>query len=441
MSNQREQPPSPPPAVTPVQKENVITQAREYQLITPLFGGGVTPGECDPVTIIRGTEIRGQLRFWWRATRGGRFTDIKALKEEEDKIWGAPYTKDEQGVPHEETVQITVEIINSGTSVEPFKKDKQKQRGSDQEPQIPAYAAFPLQPNQDRNKQAKPPQTVQNGISFTLTITFPASKKDDIEAALWAWETFGGVGARTRRGFGALHLLKINGQINVDLPNANKPEEWIQKKLTPFVDGGKSPTGTPHLSEKTQFKTTRASNDAISVWNQLIRRLQQFRQARYGSQYGRSMWPEADTIRHLTGASHTGRVPNPTVNKFPRAAFGLPIIFQFKDSNKRNTNDPQSDPRKTALELENYNRLASPLILKPLACQNGNFIGLAFILTGNNIEGEQAILKAQEGQPESWQVEISLEPGEAFTLTGPNRSFQAKIDSQTDVLQVFLKYL
>ncbi len=164
-----------------------------------------------------------------------------------------------------------------------------------------------------------------------------------------------------------------------------------------------------------------------------------------GANYpGRSMWPEPSAIRQITGQSHPRHrnpIPNPAVNKFPRAAFGLPIIFQFKDSNKHNPNDPQRDPRKTALELENYDRLASPLILKPLACQNGNFIGLAFILAGNNFEGEQAILKAQEGQPGSWQVKDSLEPGEAFTLTDSNRGFQATIDNQTDVLQVFLEYL
>lgn len=430
MSNQRRQPPGPPPAVEPVQRENVITQVREYQLITPLFGGGVTPGECDPVTVIRGTEIRGQLRFWWRATRGGQFTNIAALKQAEDKIWGAPSRKEEQGkkeeqgVPYEETVQITVEITNSGTAVEPFDKDKQKQRGSAQKPQIPAYAAFPLQPNQDELKQPKPSlKAVQANVFFTLTITFPANRKEDIEAALWAWETFGGIGARTRRGFGALHLLKINGQTNVDLPNANKPEEWIQEKLIQFADGGKPPTGTPHLSKRTQFKTTRASNDAIGAWNQLITRLQKFRQARYGSQYGRSMWPEADTIRYFTRASHTGRVPNPTVNKFPRAAFGLPIIFHFKD---------RGDPEDTSLEgaTKDFERLASPLILRPLRCKNNRFIGLALLLEGPRTP-PGGIQLAKDGH---------TYPASA-TLTRAEANQIPVLNGQTDVLQAFMETL
>src|SRR5260221_14040443 len=75
---------SPPEAITAKQPDNVITQIREYQLITPLYGGGVKPTEPDPITVVRATEIRGQLRFWWRACRGGEFNGkLGAMKEEE----------------------------------------------------------------------------------------------------------------------------------------------------------------------------------------------------------------------------------------------------------------------------------------------------------------------------------------------------------------------
>lgn len=41
----------------------------EIELITPMFGGGVLTRENDPSFPIRPTSIRGQLQFWWRATR------------------------------------------------------------------------------------------------------------------------------------------------------------------------------------------------------------------------------------------------------------------------------------------------------------------------------------------------------------------------------------
>ena len=70
----------------------VIVQTRQYRLVTPLFGGGATAGANDPDYLIRGTEIRGQLRFWWRAIRGGQPAfqgSLIKMKAREDEIWGA----------------------------------------------------------------------------------------------------------------------------------------------------------------------------------------------------------------------------------------------------------------------------------------------------------------------------------------------------------------
>ena len=70
-----------PPAVEPMLDSRVssgrriplMTQTRSYELMTPLFGGGAKPGRADSDLVIRGSGIRGQLRFWWRACRGGQF--------------------------------------------------------------------------------------------------------------------------------------------------------------------------------------------------------------------------------------------------------------------------------------------------------------------------------------------------------------------------------
>ena len=65
----------------------------KIELITPLFGGGTVAGELDEKLLIRATEIRGVLRFWWRATRGKIFLKDKnpasSLKKMEDEFWGS----------------------------------------------------------------------------------------------------------------------------------------------------------------------------------------------------------------------------------------------------------------------------------------------------------------------------------------------------------------
>ena len=64
----RKKPGSTPNPVIP-RTDDMITQTRSYKLITPLFGGGVEAGKNDENIPVNGKCIRGQLRFWWRATR------------------------------------------------------------------------------------------------------------------------------------------------------------------------------------------------------------------------------------------------------------------------------------------------------------------------------------------------------------------------------------
>jgi CRISPR-associated protein Cmr1 len=457
----------PPETITAQQSSAIITQIREYQLITPLYGGGVKPTEADPVTVVRATQIRGQLRFWWRACRYGKFNDdLKELRKEEEAIWGKAYKKREKGIPPEQTIQIMVEALPKSTrddDIAPFKiettREGRLRSRYDPETRIPAYAAFPLQHTEEELQQAEPPvKKVRDNVKFRLTISFPSARKAEVEAALWAWETFGGIGARTRRGFGALRCLSIIENKRpemIDLPPANRElaQQWMQEKLVRYVVEGAWTSTLPHLKARgVPFKIVSRGNvyDSLSVWRDLITRLRDFRQSRYPSTRpganspGRSMWPEPSAIRHLTGQSlppHAAPIPDPLVEKFPRAAFGLPIIFQFKDRSDHNPDDKSRDPRKTVLQLKTSERLASPLVLKPLACQNGSYLGLALILEGTGVEGEDLLLKTQKGQKEEWNVNAALDPGESLIIAYPGSPSIISVDAHTNALQAFLKYL
>jgi CRISPR-associated protein Cmr1 len=421
-----------PPAVAPPQeirkraKGETITQVRKYELITPLFGGGVEPGFADPVTIIRGTSIRGQLRFWWRACRGSMFNgNLNAMKNAEGALWGAASSERDSNPSR---VQITVEIDENNRG-ERFVV--QGHRGND----IPVhhlsspfgYVAFPL--------RDKPGTDVLRGIKFTLNISFPRTVQPDVEAALWAWEMFGGIGARTRRGFGALRLVSVNSvAATALLADTQGIERKIRQQLATHVGEGGWPAGVPHLSRNSVLKVTHRHADSITAWQYLINALRQFRQQRHhGTQPnrpGRSKWPEPDAIRRLTGSSSgMHRTPLSAVDKFPRAAFGLPIIFKFKD-------DQAGDPGVTTLKGATSERLGSPLILRPVAVGNGNAeaIGLAVILDAPALPPGGLIL---DGARRNLPVQSKLTATEAATiapLTNPS-------PVEPDVLRAFLRTL
>lgn len=405
-----------PPPVTPKKDESTITQVREYRLITPLFGGGVTPSEADPVTVIRGTTIRGQLRFWWRACRGGLFNgDLAKMKKAEGELWGTAALKGEPNKKEnkteqkeQQTVQISVNKINSS------KADLTS---------LPPYAAFPLQSLTTAEKE----RAVCDNVSFELIISYHISQREDVEAALWAWETFGGIGARTRRGFGALHLIKVNGVSNQDLPSSNVQEarKWLQQKLSDFLAEDTWPGNVSHLSKTPLFEITRSSfPNEQKAWGYLIEKLRSFRQSRVKGNTGRSNWPEAEAIRQITGRRYYKYRNLQHSQKFPRAAFGLPIVFHFKDT---------GDPEDTTLQgsEDKHDRLASPLILRPLTCKDGRAVGLALILEGPRIPPGGIMLVEDKMKKQH----------RAVTTLKPNEANFSPLNGQTDVLKAFLNYL
>lgn len=443
----RKPPAGPVPTVpeTSAARAGFVKQQRRYELITPLFGGGVQAGTNDPVTIIRGASIRGQLRFWWRACRGGAFNgDLADMKAREDAIWGAPASA-QGGGPS--PVEIAVQILDEGEEDHPFEvvPHKKNPRKSQLQPQpgIPAYAAFPLQPSDEEIKEGgigMPTRAVRVGVAFTLTITYPQSILlpdksslsliEEVKAALWAWETFGGIGARTRRGFGALRLTKVDDQPYTDLPPANpqKAQAWLHEKLAQHVKGGTWPDDVPHLGKDMTLSLPphkRFAGNALKVWEELIKKLQSFRQQRRNKHtgnldsYGHSDWPEPNALRTKKGRSQRGPHRDRTIETVPRAAFGLPIVFHMPhDTNLDGT-----------LQLDEQNdRYASPLILKPLACQKGA-VGLAAILQGTSVPDELYIKGPFR------------DPTIRRTLSEDHAADIPPLDGNPDVLQAFLDYL
>jgi len=207
---------------------------------------------------------------------------------------------------------------------------------------------------------------------------------------------------------------------------AQRIQGGLQKYV---VENGIWPAGVPHLSRDPGKFALIKSSDPPTAWRKLIKKLKDFRQGyRYpdsnGRPYGRSKWPEPDAIRRHTGVSAAKhKHPRSTLDKYPRAQFGLPIIFQFKDDD---------DPGDTTLQGVNHDRLASPLILRPIACSDGA-VGLAAILEGPRTPPGGLILKGASDPPP--KVDSQIDPADV-----PNIPPLASVN-EADVLQAFLKFL
>ena len=318
----------------------------ECTLTTPMYGGGIQPGVLDCELPVRTSSLRGQLRFWWRLLNDdGR--DPRDLFRAESALWGG-ISGTGPRVSHV-VLRVCCRSVGSADTV------KAKDR------RFPAYA-FILERGQD-------PFLLANDFEFTLTLRFTAdvvtNQRDQVIEALRWWASFGGAGARTRRGLGTVRVTSRD----VELKPVSREE--VQSR------GGRMVLQAP-------------SRDPIEAWKLAVETLKSFRQGTNvsegrnpggGGRPGRSRWPEPDAIRRLTRNWAPGHKPQ-LVDGYPRAAFGLPIVFQFKNANQ---GDPKG-PKGKGLTLnpddgDRGDRMASPLIVRPYF-DGARYCHLALLLPG-----------------------------------------------------------
>ena len=303
------------------------THSYEIELITPMVGGGASPGAVDLDFPIRPTAIRGHLRHWWRLMRGHSLGD--GMWQREEEIFGSTEFPSPLGVRVE--VSPIKEWVDPSAISTPSLK----------------YILFPSIENNQR--------LAKEGFSFRLDLTWEnednlgkrraaqnkcrvrdkkpplndriASPEHEINLATRAWLTFGGVGARTRRGCGALFVKKFTQAWNV-----GDAQVWLRQFLQPG-------------SGIEKILCLQAPVSCLDAWKRVAEIWKSFRQpgpARRGET--RRRFPEAETIRRAAGRrSRRGRAytEEEIPNGFPRGtrpADYLPIQGRFRSG----SNDSES---------------------------------------------------------------------------------------------------
>ncbi|MCY1120055.1 type III-B CRISPR module RAMP protein Cmr1 [Bacillus safensis] len=345
--------------------QRLFKEPLTIHLVTPMFGGGPQSNSIDQDRPIRESAIRGHLRFWWRATRGAVCKNANELSKREAEIFGHT----------EQASQIQV--------LTHYEKDEVKRNSKvffkKKNHPFPRYVLS--------NMKDETPYLMKAQFSLNIRLSKKTTQyeliKKEVEAALWAWINFGGLGSRTRRGCGSLYCKQFSPY---NKRTKSQLEKWFEQKLLEYdIQLPASSREWPTLSR--EFKVQAFPSSMISSWQSVIQTYETFRRrSNPDKKRGRSCWPEADTIRLLTGKAKSGHhIPYPKekpfkYQAFPRAQFGLPIQFRFapKDSGK--------DPDPVTLLPKGKDRLASPLILKPLAINQKESVGMVMVLQQPKIE-------------------------------------------------------
>jgi len=347
----------------------------ELRLITPMFGGGYEARKVDLLLPIRPAAIRGHLRFWWRATAGAQLGRVDDLHKAETELWGAAPKK---GNPTFGKVAIRVEVKDKGQTV-----------GYGSRGGLPKYFLFPFRPQKNI-----PAAEGRENVVFTLRLILDTSlseaQRAEVRTALKAWIAFGGVGARTRRGCGALTV--VGDDANQWLPPLQGIAEWLGMRPNAACDWTTLAGAHGQITH---------ANNAEDAWRKLGSFWEQFRR---GGLMSGIKWSEyRDVLCNLDKQHDELALAKPF--------FGLPIEYQEFG---------EQTPFTGTLQPAQSGRMASPVILKPIALQGGKFGALVLVM--------------QAPKPDKIRI-----GDKEYTLAAPTKDPVLQALDAADVLDAVLK--
>lgn len=366
----------------------------QLKLITPMFGGGYKTREVDTIQPIRPAAIRGHLRHWWRATAGAKYASAEKLHEAEVALWGGASTNENSAYGK---VALQVEIISRG---QPAPLHEVAPKSTAKDGPLHGYFLFPYQEQKKLNLRAA---EGRKDVVFKLRITMDATLSDalrqEVETALKAWIAFGGVGARTRRGCGA---LTVEGKESARWLSPTSPDiaEWL---------------GMPRDAVKALPWTTLSGaqgiilqfTSATDAWRELGRFWARFRKGHFPQDYTPTSGGKWRDYRSVLC-----NLPDPpSTLSLAKPFLGLPIIYQDIEGAQHIDFTGTIEPADTG-------RMASPVILKPIALRDGKYGALVLVMRA----------------PQPQKIRVN---GEEYALQAPQDPLLEELNA-TDVLDAVL---
>jgi len=188
---------------------NMNSAEFNVEVVTPMFLGGANNTDAE----LRVPSIKGMLRFWWRATCG--IESLEKMKQKESEIFGSTDQK----------ASFLLHIVN--TSNLNYLLDL-KERGArfkvhGHDVSIIDYLSYGTHKPERGRGNVYHRYHIIPGSSFSLKFRFyNDALKDKVLHAFYFLIACGGLGSRSRNGFGSLHV------------NDNKMPEYDKLPLSSF---------------------------------------------------------------------------------------------------------------------------------------------------------------------------------------------------------------
>lgn len=198
-----------------------------FEIVTPMFIGGGTPEEVE----LRPPSIKGALRFWWRALQWGQCLKesggdngkaLKLLHEREAELFGAAA---KEGTERGQSPFFIKPAIYKKSLPESTWPTNNSGAG---------YLGYGL----DATKSGQPHRKAITPTEFTLSLVLKKDLKNEhkeqLKQTLKLWGLLGGLGSRSRRGFGSVNLTKLDDEL-FSFPDLDAYKGAIKSLMSPPV--------------------------------------------------------------------------------------------------------------------------------------------------------------------------------------------------------------
>jgi len=356
---------------------------------TPLFSGD-DPGARSGDSPIRVPSIRGVLRYWFRAVAAGHgITDQVKLWEEEQAVFGST------DKPSPIRLRVNGSPPAAGAGTKPDWAGGEKWGGFHGAHYLLGQGLWHY-----RNGLTRPyvePDSERSEFELEVRLSDDDIANHRFLLAMWAWLTYGGLGARTRRGFGRLRCVGISdalpGQFRRYLTTEVSEDAWqaLAGDVIPEPLRGREQTGFPAWITQSTDTTPLPPFPALcpAWWGaaEVVRPQREFDDAmNIAGRVWRNFRSNATLTHRPSQDDHSPEWTNAIHGedrRYPIAAFGLPVGYYSTKSKAKAEVNPVLDGDTI--------RRASPVWFLPARLPNGTWFVLTHAFWARLLPGRAAL--------------------------------------------------
>jgi len=340
----------------------------KLKTVTPLFLGGAEP-ESQPE--LRTPSIKGVLRFWYRAMEPD-------YRSKEPTIFGSVK-------PEPSQAQFFLRI-GQKNNIRP----EQWCMSKDRELSYLAYGPV--------LRESARPYIGPNGefeLIFTFKDSLPRDDRRSVLKALWCLTIFGGLGARSRRGFGSIQLVNNLTYDGLSLPATFADEKAFGNYLSGnFLPIFRSVSSVSSFPDHTAFgaQTSVLITRLFDSWDKCLSQIGFFM-----LEYRRSLSStDSQIIKDFLHGKGLRLAPQ-------RAMFGLPHNYFFKNTGAKPEVIAEDENK------EEITRRASPLFIHVHQLTSGKCVGVCTLFPSEFLPGEAKIVAKSDSKKGKVEFDLDFE--------------------------------